>query len=378
MMKKMSIRLRLTILSIFLLIFCCIGLTVILNYSANRMADVIEAVPVTPAVEFGAKITPSMQVTTAIDMETLMPSETSQAARNRFLYQSFAYAGMIIVLGGVLTYYVSGKALRPLQELSAQMKNRTVHNLSQELPLPQSKDEIADLTRSFNEMSGKLDEAFAMQKRFAQSAAHELRTPLAVIKTKVDVFEKKQIHTPEEYHKLVTVITTYINRLSDLVKDLLNLSNMDALDCDEQIELKKMLFDVVHELSSLAAEKKLAITMEGIEKEIVGNKSLLHRAFYNLIENAIKYNVEGGTVRISVMTNENQVTIAVSDSGIGIPSELGEQIFEPFFRVDKSRSRQMGGAGLGLPMVKAVVDKHHGILKWSENPGGGSVFTITL
>ena len=376
MLKKISIRVRLTVLSILTLIVCCVGLTIILNISANRMADVIEATPIIPALETNKEST--AQTPPPISMIPLSPSKESQIARTNFLYQSILYMLLVVATGGGITYFVSGKALVPLRELSNQMKNRTIHNLSEDLPVPVSNDEIADLTGSFNQMSNKLDEAFAMQKRFSQSAAHELRTPLTVLKTKVDVFNKKKEHTADEYDKLLSVITTHTDRLAELVMDLLDLTNMDALDCNEQIELKALLSDITQELAPLAREKNIVVTVEGTEKDVPGNKSLLHRAFYNLIENAINYNTEYGEVHIRVEDASGQGLVTISDTGIGIPTELQELIFEPFFRVDKSRSRQMGGAGLGLATVKTIIEKHNGSITVSTNEVGGSCFTIQI
>lgn len=376
MLKKISIRVRLTVLSILTLIVCCVGLTIILNISANRMADVIEATPIIPALEINKEST--AQTPPPISMIPLSPPKESQIARTNFLYQSILYMLLVVATGGGITYFVSGKALVPLRELSNQMKNRTIHNLSEDLPVPVSNDEIADLTGSFNQMSNKLDEAFAMQKRFSQSAAHELRTPLTVLKTKVDVFNKKKEHTADEYDKLLSVITTHTDRLAELVMDLLDLTNMDALDCNEQIELKALLSDITQELAPLAREKNIVVTVEGTEKDVPGNKSLLHRAFYNLIENAINYNTEYGEVHIRVEDASGQGLVTISDTGIGIPTELQELIFEPFFRVDKSRSRQMGGAGLGLATVKTIIEKHNGSITVSTNEVGGSCFTIQI
>lgn len=376
MLKKISIRARLTILSILTLIVCCVGLTIILNISANRMADVIEATPVTPAIDTNNTLSALMPPT--VDMIPLNPSKESQVARTNFLYQSILYMLLVVATGGGITYFVAGKALVPLRELSNQMKNRTIHNLSEELPVPESNDEISDLTDAFNQMSNKLDEAFAMQKRFSQSAAHELRTPLTVLKTKVDVFNKKKEHTADEYDKLLSVITTHTDRLAELVMDLLDLTNMDALDCNEQIELKALLIDITQELTHLAGKKNIVVAVEGTEKDVLGNKSLLHRAFYNLIENAIKYNTMNGEVHIHVADAQGQGLVTVSDTGIGIPMEFQELIFEPFFRVDKSRSRQMGGAGLGLATVRTIIEKHNGSITVGTNEAGGSCFTIQL
>lgn len=377
MLKKVPIKLRLTILSMLLLTICCVSLTLILNFSANQMANTIEATPVFPAAEKDGYDLPAKSDSAA--METT-PAETadSQQARTLFLYQSIAYMAAVVLVGGGLTYYISGKALQPLYDFNHQIKKRTEHNLSEQLPVPESHDEIADLTCSFNEMSSKLNEAFTAQKRFAQSAAHELRTPLTVLKTKIDVFGKKPVHTAEEYDKLLGVITRHTDRLSDLVKDLLELTNIDALDYSEKIKIKIMLTDISKELCGLTKDKNIAIAICGEEQTVYGNKNLLHRAFYNLIENAIKYNTPNGQIRVLLSNNAGHTVITIADTGIGIPVELHPHIFEPFFRVDKSRSRQMGGAGLGLATVKSIIDKHGGEITVSDNIDGGTIFTTIL
>lgn len=385
MLGKISIRLRLTILNVFLLTVCCVILTVILNFSANRMANVIEATVVTPAMQLGQDgetlHSEPQAPDTAADVTNSVPAaptQNSQSARLHFLYQSIIYMVLLLVIGGLLTYFISGKALKPLHILSRQMRNCTVYNLSEDLKVPNSHDEIADLTHSFNEMSNKLNDAFAMQKRFSQSAAHELRTPLTVLKTKVDVFKKKKDRTPEEYDKLLSVISAHTDRMSALVKDLLDLTNMDALPCDQEIEAAELLIDVAAELSPLAKEKNIYITVSGSSPVLTGNKNLLHRAFYNIIENAVKYNVENGIVEIFIHTHEENTAITIKDNGIGIPKEMQALIFEPFFRVDKSRSRQMGGAGLGLSIVKSIIEKHNGTISVSDNPMGGTIFELLL
>ncbi|MEG2000588.1 MAG: ATP-binding protein [Evtepia sp.] len=373
MLNKMPIRLRLTMLSVVLLAACCMGLTMILNFSANKMANEIEALILTPAqvIQEGMELS-------AGDMEPTRATSGSKAARSHFFQQSVFFMVLVVMAGGILTYYSSGRALKPLVQLSRQMKNRTVLNLSEALPILGSHDEIDELTISFNEMSVKLEEAFATQKRFSQSAAHELRTPLTVLKTQIDVFRKKQEHSREEYDKLLSVISVHTNRLAALVKDLLHLTNMDALDCDEPILLKTMLLEVVEELSGIFKEKSISLVIDGKEQALQGNGSLLRRAFYNLLENAMKYNVDGGRVEIQLRRVGTQTLVRISDTGIGIPAQAKELIFEPFYRVDQSRSRQMGGAGLGLPIVKAIVEKHGGTITVAENPLGGTVFELVL
>ncbi|MEG0972658.1 MAG: ATP-binding protein [Lachnospiraceae bacterium] len=372
MLKKIPIRLRLTILCVLTLVICCLGLTAILNLSAVQMADSILATPLLPST------TPNANSDFYIAMPMVMPAATAQAARSSFFSQSIFFLLLVVFAGGGLTYYITGKALKPLKEFSLQIKSRTVHNLSDTFPIPNSNDEIADLTRSFNEMSDKLNEAFAMQKRFSQSAAHELRTPLTVLKTKVAVFQKKPSHTPEEYASLLSVIMTHTNRLADLVTDLLDLTNMDTIVCDEKIMLKELLSSVTKELAPLADSLGVTLFITGNEASSTGNLSLLRRAFFNLIENAIKYNHKGGSVTIQIRSVQDYSIITLTDTGIGIPSDLRPLIFEPFFRVDPSRSRHIGGSGLGLSIVKTIVETHKGEIHLWENPAGGSIFELQL
>lgn len=376
MLEKMPLRWRLTVLIVLLLAFCCVGLTVILNFSVGRMASTIEAEMLTPSVQ--AAQTQPAQSLPGIAIDPVVPAQISQVARQYYLHQSIFYVVIIVGLGGALTYYLSGRALKPLQKLSTKMKSRTVQNLAEKLPVPQSHDEIAELTGSFNTMSQKLDEAFAMQKRFSQSAAHDLRTPLTVMKTKVDVFKKKSKHTYDEYDNLLCVITEQTDRLSDLVKALLNLTNMDALDCKEQLALQPMLSGICEELAEIAQSHSITLSVKGSGQSVYGNHNLLRRAFYNLVENAIQYNTPGGKVDIKVAAANRRSVVTITDTGIGIPAKVQTLVFEPFYRVDKSRSRQMGGAGLGLATVKSIVEMHGGVITLRENPGGGTVFEVTI
>lgn len=373
MIKKVPIRIRLTILSMILLTICCIGLTIILNLSANKMADVIEAVPIEPAIDINNNVhyNYNMPATTA-------PSMTSRAARKEFKSESILYMIIIICTGGILTYYLSGKALKPLNELNSQIKNINVHNLSEDIKLPEAKDEIYGITCSFNEMTHKLNDSFLMQKRFSQNAAHELRTPLTVLKTKIDVFKKKNTHTADEYNSLVEVISTHTDRLSSLVKSLLDLTNMSDIDLNENITLYTLLENIVNDLASLAINNHIEIKMKGNNISILGNYDLLYRAFYNVIENAIKYNNKNGRIDIEININKERTIVKISDTGIGIPNDMRKDIFEPFFRVDKSRSRQIGGAGLGLSIVKAIIEKHGGTITVADNDAVGTTFVITL
>ncbi|MFF3100112.1 sensor histidine kinase [Viridibacillus arvi] len=380
MLKKMPIRLRLTVMTVALLTVCCLGLTLILNFSANRMATRIDAVAVLPAQEVGEEgwideSTPAV----SSGMAPSISSEASQKAKIDFRIQSIIYMLLVIGIGGLLTYYLSGKALKPLNTLNGQVKNINVHNLSETLSVPPTKDEIAELSLTFNEMTDKLNNAFMMQQRFSASAAHELKTPLAVLQTKVDVFKKKKIHTTEEYDALINVIEKQTKRLRELVGNLLDMTNMDDGVEQSSICVKDIFEDIISELSHIAKEKNITMTLDCDNCVVFGNTELLYRAFYNLVENGIKYNIDGGKVEVIVnRLSKEQVSIKIIDTGIGIADEYKKKIFEPFYRVDKSRSRQLGGTGLGLSTVDSIIKKYNGTITVTDNESNGTCFNVIL
>ncbi|MGE7673158.1 sensor histidine kinase [Lysinibacillus sp. NPDC094403] len=374
----MSIRQRLTAMMIILLTICCIGLTLILNFSAGIMATKIDAATTSPAQEIGQDSHVIDNFQTPSNVMMLTPSEDAQKARTDFRFESVIYMVLIIVCGGVLTYYVSGKALKPLDSLNSQIKNRTVHNLSETMDIPPTDDEIAELTRSFNEMTDKLNNAFMMQSRFSANAAHELRTPLAVLKTKVDVFKMKNAHSIEEYEALINIFEKQTQRLSELVYTLLDMTNMNEEFENQPVGLKDVLKDIVSDLSHIADEKEVKLYLDCDDSVVYGNTDLLYRALYNMIENGIKYNIDGGKVMIKVKSDKKQIIIEIIDTGIGILDEEKKYIFEPFYRVDKSRSRELGGSGLGLSIVQSILTKHNGNIIVKDNEDSGTCFQITL
>ncbi|MGH0516668.1 sensor histidine kinase [Bacillus cereus] len=378
MFKKIPIRLRLTAVMIILLMICCIGLTLILNFYAGIMATRIDAATVLPVLEVGEDSNVIDNHQTPPNVMMPIPTEDVQKARTDFQFESVFYMLLVIFGGGVLTYYASGKVLKPLDTLNSQIKNRTVHNLSETMNIPPTNDEIAELTQSFNEMTDKLNDAFMMQSRFSANAAHELRTPLAVLKTKLDVFKKKNAHSTEEYDALINVFEKQTQRLSELVFTLLDMTNMNDGFEDGTICLKDVFEDIVSELSHIADEQEVKLYLDCADSVVYGNTDLLYRAFYNLVENGIKYNIDGGKVIIKVKSDKKQVIVEIKDTGIGIPDEEKKNIFEPFYRVDKSRSREWGGSGLGLSIVQNIITKHNGNIVVTDNENGGTCFEITL
>ena len=368
MRRSISLRLRVTLVCGVLLAVCCLLLTLSHNYYAYEMVDAIEAIPLQPAQ--------------AIDGAESVPIEklalSTLPARNTFRAQSLIAMAVIVAVGCLMVYWLTGKALSPLRHLDEQIRNRTAADLNRPLPVPSSGDEVAGLTVSFNQMSQNLSAAFEQQKRFSQSAAHGLHTPLAILKTRISLFRKKGLCATPETARLLDVLEEQTNRLSDLVGDLLALTNLDELERSESIDVAQLLSRTAESLEELAREHRVRVHLEAAPGIVPGNRTLLERAFFNLVENAIKYNRPDGTVIIRACCEDGEFRVEVADQGIGIPQEFREQIFEPFFRVDKSRSRQLGGAGLGLPLVRAVARLHGGRV-WAEDaPDGGTRFVMTL
>lgn len=370
MKKRLSLRLRVTLVCGILLASCCLLLTLSHNHSASAMADAIEAIPLQPAQAVGTS-------------QPIAPQEPSTAqttlpARETFRSQSLVSMAVIVAAGCLMVYWLTGKALSPLCQLDRQIRKRTAADLSQPLPVPSSGDEVASLTVSFNQMSQNLSKAFEQQKRFSQCAAHELRTPLAVLHTRMALFRKKGLCSTPETDALLQVLEEQTQRLSDLIGDLLALSNLDHLECREDLDMPQLLSDTAANLRDLAQQHNITIRLQTNPGTIRGNRALLERAFSNLIENAIKYNRPSGTVTVRAAPEAAAFRVEITDEGTGIPQEFREQIFEPFFRIEPSRSRQLGGAGLGLSLVRAVIDLHNGTVEVENAPGGGSCFTVVL
>lgn len=378
MLNKVSIRVRITIMSVLLLTLCCVGLTLLLNKSADRIVSSVIMFPALPVEEVQGGENSSASAT-ATTNDVAIESTLAIAAKANFRMESILYMLLMVIGGGALTYYVSGGALKPLKILNEQVKNVHANNLSESLPVPTTYDEIAELTKSFNEMTDKLDRAFCLQQQFSASAAHELKTPLAVLQTKVDVFRLQNSHSNSEYEVLISVFEKQIYRLRGLVTNLLSMTQSDYEDEQITICVKDVFADILKELAMVADENNVTLSMQCDDSVIVGNLDSIYRAFYNLVENAIKYNVDSGSVTVRVQEEPTQqVSIQVSDTGFGIPDDCKEEVFESFFRVDKSRSRELGGSGLGLALVKRIVEQHGGKVIVNNNKPCGTVFNIVL
>ena len=360
-----SIRAQLTLLMVGLLVCCCVVLTWLVYRSTSELLELAAA----NAINQGA-------LSIVLDVDAIERS---------ILFDALGILLVVIVAGSCVAYFLIGHYTKPVQQLSAHMKEISPNTLSDSIEIEGGGEEIQELVKSFNQMTEQLDEAFAMQRRFSASAAHELRTPIAVLRTKLDVFKKKK-REQHEYDELVTTMETYIDRLSSIITDLLEFAETSELGEVEDVSLDSVIKTVVDDLESVAQNNMVNVqvnTQIDAQSEaqtfiVKGNINLLYRALYNLVENAIRYNNEEGSVNITLETRGQEGVIIIADTGVGIAPEQRELVFEPFYRVNKSRSREFGGAGIGLSLVKTILKRHGASITVSENTPQGSVFTIRI
>ena len=390
-----SLQLKLTLLLSLLMIISCVLMYFFISHSAVSGMDGLQNYMIKVDPQDGAS-----PITFNVDPKALFPQfeQEIQETKEDFLLRSVIATTIIILLSSVCTYFLTKKTLTPLQKLTSEVSQIQAQNLSTQLAVPNSKDEIAQLTSSFNEMLTRLDNAFSTQKQFSANAAHELRTPLAVLQTNLEVFEKKQEPEMVEYQQLFTMIKEQTARLSQLVGTLLDMTNLKSVPRTDQVALEELVDEVFCDLDPVAEKAGISIHFDDSSSQdlytdvhtpdasalnnnirnITGSYVLLYRAVYNLVENAIKYNRPNGSVTVSVREQNGQAMILVKDTGIGISPENQKKIFDPFFRVDKSRSRAMGGAGLGLALVDSIAREHGGSVKVLESNEKGSIIALML
>lgn len=375
-----SLQLKLTLLLSLLMIVSCVLMYFFISHSAVSGMDGLQ--------NYMIKVDPQdgdSPITFNVDPKALFPQfeQEIQETKEDFLLRSVIATTIIILLSSVCTYFLTKKTLTPLQKLTSEVSQIQAQNLSTQLAVPNSKDEIAQLTSSFNEMLARLDNAFSTQKQFSANAAHELRTPLAVLQTNLEVFEKKQEPEMVEYRQLFTMIKEQTARLSQLVGTLLDMTNLKSVPRTDQVMLEELVDEVFCDLDPVAEKAGISIHFndsanQDSHTDVTGSYVLLYRAVYNLVENAIKYNRPHGSVSVSVKQENGQAMVLVTDTGIGISPENQKKIFDPFFRVDKSRSRAMGGAGLGLALVDSIAKEHGGTVKVLESSETGSTIALML
>lgn len=378
-MKKMSLQWRLTcIITVYIAVICgCLTMLVYKNgvYYIDSLKETVDA--------RGDEKTDD-----ADEIYISIPEDNWDAFANDFSVQvynnktdyrknSLIISAVLALLGGVATYFISGHALRPIREFSDKIEEVQAQNLADSRLDENKVKELNQMSVSYNKMLGRLSDAFEIQRQFTANAAHELRTPLALMQVQLDSYNSGQ-HPGNDADTVQTIkmVTEQNDRLSKMVKTLLDMSELQTVGRDETIMVDALVDEVLADLEPLAREKHVELTGNCEDITIVGSDILIYRLVYNLVENAIKYNHPGGQVTVSAFRKEKCVCLSVADTGNGIPEELRERVFEPFFRVDKSRSRALGGVGLGLALVHEIVRVHDGSITVRPNPSGGTVFEV--
>ena len=376
MLKKISLRARLTLLSAMVMASVAVMLTGMFLVGADRIfVRSLQQYFVTQSDEY------DIVVSTAVPAET-DPGEmtfTIKQAGNRFNLWGVASLVLMLFLGTGATWLMAGKALKPLGELTDTIEEIGGNNLSRRVEHQDRADEIGQLAGSFNHMMDKVSASFERQQRFSASAAHELKTPLATILVNLDVLDMEEKASAAQMERVLSIVRTNTERMIRLVDNLFQLTTEKSSEMCEEVPVDEMFAEILEELSAQLNTKHLSVSLSSLSGiKLTGNRTMLYRAMSNLVENAAKYNRENGSIFISASQQQEDVIIKIADTGIGIPKEECERIFEPFYRVDQSRSRSIGGAGLGLALVKDIVEKHRGTIQVHSRAGQGSEFILYL
>ena len=380
-MKKMSLQWRLTcIITLYIAVICgCVTMLVYKN-GVYYMDSLQEAVDTRgddqpdDAEEIYISIPEDKWDEFANDFSVQVYNNKADYRKN-----SLIISAVLALLGGVVTYFISGHALRPIREFSDKIEKVQAQNLADSRIEENQVKELNQLSVSYNRMLERLSAAFEIQRQFTANAAHELRTPLALMQVQLDLYHSNS-HPDNDADtvQMIQMVTEQNDRLSKMVKTLLDMSELQTVGRDDEIILDALVDEVLEDLEPLAEGKNIRLIAKCKDITMVGSDILIYRLVYNLVENAIKYNHSGGQVTVTAERKEKHVCLSVEDTGTGIPEELKERVFEPFFRVDKSRSRELGGVGLGLALVREIVRVHDGSITVKSNPSGGTIFEVVL
>ncbi len=379
-MKRLSLQWRITLLTALLIAGTCICLNLLLYHSGAVSIDslngfVFEYTPESAEDPDGLAIEISdSQMSEFISRF----SDEAYDVKSDFGRKGWLITVAVTIVSAAIAYFVSGQALKPLRKLSQQAEKIDQDSISDIRLNEDTVKEFRQLSVSVNLMLDRLSESFAMQRQFSGNAAHELRTPLAIMQTKLELFAAEHKNMEGDTAELVRSQAEQLDRLSRLVHTLLEMSNLSSAPRSERIELAPLVEEIITDLTPLASQNDITMEQDCDNVVITGSDALIYRLVFNLIENAVKYNRRGGSVSVSVHKENNVVVVRVSDTGCGIPEEYRESIFQPFFRVDKSRSRQMGGVGLGLALVHEIAVLHGGSVRAEPGNKVGTVFIVTL
>ena len=373
-MKKLSLQWRITLMTAFLICMTCVAMNLLLSYSGRHYMDSI-----------------SSHITNYGDMDQGEPDFFDperekldqeltiiiHGAQESFIATNWCITAVVTLLGGVLAYFLSGRTLNPLRAFTFQVEKVQPNNLSNMKMAEDILPEFRQFSKSFNQMLDRLDEGFAAQRQFTGNAAHELRTPLALMQAQLELFSTEHPKVLPETAGFLLLLREQTERMTQMTKTLLEMSELRTVPCNDRIEIAPMIEEIFADLTPLAEKNGIILESTG-DGTMIGSDTLIYRLLFNLTENAIRYNRPDGIVRITVTEEEKRLIIRVSDTGCGVPEQYRESIFQPFFRVDKSRSGENGGVGLGLSLVWEIVTLHGGEVRVEESSEKGTTIAVKL
>ena len=375
-MKRISLQWRITLMTVLLIGVTCVAMNLLLCSSGVYYMDTI-----VDSLQGSGTVILNEEGTASFDPQLIAPNEeltiVVDGAQGRFRTTNWYITAAVTLLSGILAYFVSGRALKPLRSFASQVEMVQMTNLADMKIDEDVLPEFKQLSCSFNQMLERLNTAFAAQRQFTGNAAHELRTPLALMQAQLELFSAEHPAVLPETAEFLTLLRVQTERLTQMTRTLLEMSNLQQVARNERIQLAPMIEEIFTDLAPLSDKRGVTLTAEG-DGIMTGSDALIYRLIFNLTENAVKYNRQGGSVRVSVTQEPEKLLLRVSDTGCGIPEEYQRSIFQPFFRVDKSRSREYGGAGLGLSLVWEIADLHGGSVWVEESSDKGTTIAVEL
>ena len=374
-MKRLSLQWRITLLTVLLIGITCVAMNLLLCSSGVYYMDTIA-----DSLQGGTVILNDGQAA-SFDPQLIAPDENLtiivDGVQGRFRTTNWYITAVVTLLSGILAYFVSGRALKPLRSFTSQVEQVQLNNLADMRIDEDAISEFRQLSRSFNQMLERLNNAFSAQRQFTGNAAHELRTPLALMQAQLELFSAEHPDVRPETAEFLTLLREQTERLTQMTKTLLEMSNLQQVARNEHLQLAPMVEEIFTDLVPLSEKRSVTLEAEG-DAALTGSDALIYRLLFNLTENAVKYNRPGGSVRVELAQRQEKCIIRVSDTGCGIPEEYQRSIFHPFFRVDKSRSREYGGAGLGLSLVWEIADLHGGSVWVEKSSDKGTTIVVEL
>ena len=375
-MKRISLQWRITLMTDLLIGVTCVAMNLLLCSSGVYYMDTIA-----DTLQGSGNVIPNEESTASFDPQLIAPDGdltiVVNGAQGRFRTTNWYITAVVTLLSGILAYFISGHALKPLRSFASQVEKVQLNNLADMKIDEDVLPEFKRLSRSFNQMLERLNNAFAAQRQFTGNAAHELRTPLALMQAQLELFSAEHPNMLPETAKFLTLLREQTERLTQMTRTLLEMSNLQQVARNERIQLAPMIEEIFTDLAPLAEKRSITLEAEG-DAALTGSDALIYRMLFNLTENAVKYNRPGGSVRVCVTQEPEKLRIRVSDTGCGIPEKYQQSIFQPFFRVDKSRSREYGGVGLGLSLAWEIADLHGGSVWVEKSSDKGTTIAVDL